>query len=525
MVLVITACSNKEPSKDVELDENALDNINEEGMPIVKEPISFDIFTGSAASSPRENDWNDIFIWNEYKEMTNIDINWERVMPDSVKEKRNLALASGNIPDAFYTAGLSNLDLFKYGKQGIFVKLNDLIDEYAPNLTKLMDEYPEVRKAITMPDGNIYSLPNIQDPAFSSFLAGAKPWFNQEWLDTLQMKMPETTEDFYEYLKAVKEQDLNGNGKADEIPYGGRGMNELIRWLRGSFGLAIQNNSNIDLDPQDGTLRYIPISEEYKEMLVYINKLYNEELINQNIFTIENDQFLADGSNSLYGSTVFYGPNQTFGKGGEVYVGGYALKGPHGDQSYSKSNVVGRVDGLVITNKNENPAAMVKWVDYFYSDEGARFQYMGVKGKTYTETSDGDLEYVDDIMNSPDGLTLDEEIRKRFAFNGIWPPGLMKQEYFIGAESSKPSLKAAEKLEPHLSEESWPNFQYTVDENEVLSTAGADIGKYVEEMRDKFIVGSVPFAEWDEYVKTIENIGLEEYMDIQRAAYERYNGE
>lgn len=523
---VLSACNQKnntaEADSDVNKTNKKIENLNETGMPIVNESITFNMFAGSAASNPASNDWNDLFIWNEYEEMTNIKTKWERVMPDAIEEKRNLTLAADDLPDAFYAAGLSSLDLLKYGEQGTFIKLNDLIEEHAPNLVKLMDEYPELRQGLTMADGNIYSLPGAQNPDFISFLVGAKPFFNQEWLDKLDIEVPKTTEEFYDYLKSVKETDLNENGKHDEIPYGGRNIGELTRWLRGSFGLSEQNNDFIDLDPEGDALRFIPTSEAYKEMLIYINKLYEEELINQDIFTIENDKFLADGAEALYGSTVFYGPSATFGGEGEKYVGGIPLKGPHGDQSYSKVSVLKRVDGLVITKENKNPEAMIRWADYFFSEEGIKFQYMGVEGVTYEKASDGNLTYVDEIMNSPEGLTVDEEIRKRFAHNGIFPVGVNKQEYFVGAETTKESLAAAEQLEPYLPDTAWPNFNFTAEENKILTSTGADIEKYVNEMRDKFIAGSESFAEWDEYVKTIEKMGLEEYMKIQNAAYERY---
>ncbi|MBD1221338.1 extracellular solute-binding protein [Virgibacillus halodenitrificans] len=521
LLTLMTACSNEGKGETTKAEEN-LDNLHKEGMPVVKEEINLDFFS---ASNPEEGDWNDILIWDEYSAITNVNIEWQQVPNATLEEKRNLTLASGDIPDAFYAAGLTNLDLFKYGKQGTFIKLNDLIEEYAPNLTKLMEEHPEVRKAITFPDGNIYSLPTIQDPNFLSLLVGARPWYNEAWLEKLDMDMPETTEEYYQYLKAVKETDLNENGKLDEIPYGGRNLNELIRWLRGSYGLNDQGQTFIDTDPKSGDIRFVPTSDEYKEMLQFIAKLYDEELINQNIFTIENDQFLANGAQSLYGSTVFYSPDKTFGEQGEAYIGGLPLKGPHGDQSFSKSNAVGRVDGLVITSANEHPAATVRWLDYFYSDEGSRFQYMGIEGETYQETSDGEYEYVEEITNSPEGLTLDQEIRKRLAWVGIWPPGIMKQEYFMGSETSEKSLEATEKLKPYLSDESWSKFTYTEDENRVLTSVGADIEKYVNEMRDKFVAGKVDFSEWDNYVKEIESMGLDEYMKVQKEAFKRYKDE
>src|SRR5690625_3218353 len=124
-------------------------------MPIVDDEIDMTIFANKPAQN-EDNDWNDILIWNHYRDLTNINADWNLVNPDALDEKRNLALGSGELPDAFFLAQLTNSDLLKYGDQGMFIPLNDLIDEYAPNLTALMDEDPSIRKAITFPDGNIY---------------------------------------------------------------------------------------------------------------------------------------------------------------------------------------------------------------------------------------------------------------------------------------------------------------------------------------------------------------------------------
>src|SRR5699024_11390037 len=98
--------------------------------------------------------------------------------------------------------------------------------------------------AITFPNGKIYSFPGVGDPDFLSMHIGARPWFNEEWLDELDMSLHETTDEFYEYLQAVKENDLNGNGEDDEITYGRSDIDVLIRWLRVFFCLA---NTYIEL--------------------------------------------------------------------------------------------------------------------------------------------------------------------------------------------------------------------------------------------------------------------------------------
>lgn len=146
-----------------------------------------------------------------------------------------------------------------------------------------MEDNPEIERAITFPDGNIYSLPNIAAEDFTSLRVGAMPWINTDWLEALDMDMPETTDEFYEYLKGVKEEDVSGTGQNDEIPYGGTQINHLIQWLQGAFGINNRGDGMFDI-AEDGNLRFIPTADGYKEMLEYLHKLYDEELIEQNIF-------------------------------------------------------------------------------------------------------------------------------------------------------------------------------------------------------------------------------------------------
>lgn len=41
-------------------------------------------------------------------------------------------------------------------------------------------------------------------------------------------------------------------------------------------------------------------------------------------------------------------------------------------------------------------------------------------------------------------------------------------------------------------------------------------------MEAQFVTGEKDFSEWDDYVNTIENMKLDEYMEIQKSGYERY---
>lgn len=526
IILLMGACVGKNESVDTDAEkEKRLENLNPVGeMPIVKEQINLNFFAGRAATS--HPDWNDVLVFNEYEDISNINIEWEMIPREGLEEKRNLTLVNESLPDVFHTASLSNNDLVKYGSQGAFVELNDLIEEHMPNLRKILEEHPDIKKGMTFPDGSIYSLPTIYDPDFPSLLVGSKLWVRSDWLEELDMSVPQTTDAYYEYLKAVKETDLNGNGKNDEIPFGGTSITGLFQWLTGSFGVQNKgrNHGFIDIDPETDELRFFPIADGYRELLEYMHKLFSEDLIQNNIYTIETNESYALGSEGVYGSTIQSSPVTAYGQEeGDKFIGMPALEGPNGDKIFTKlGSPLANMGGFVVTSDNKYPEATVRWMDYFYGEEGAKLFFMGVEGVTYEVNADGDPEYLDEIENNPEGLTFAEALSKYMTWSGGGYPGIVMEDYFKGAESMEPSVVATEELIDDFPDEIWPKFTFTIEENKELSALAGDIEKYVTEMRDKFITGNVSIDEWDEYVSEIEKMGLDKYMEIQEKAYERY---
>src|SRR5699024_4788258 len=168
------------------------------------------------------------------------------------------------------------------------------------------------------------------------------------------------------------------------------------------------------------------------------------------------------------------------------------------------------------------PEATVRWIDYFYGEEGQELFFMGIEGKTFEFNDDGELVYMDHILNSKDGLSRDQEVKKYLTTPGGGYPSIVNSKYFSGAEGTEKSMAVAKDLEPDLVQDVWSEFKYLKDEMRDLNTFGNDIEKYVVEMRDKFIAGKEPLSNWDKYVETIEKMGLEDYMEIQEAAYDRY---
>ena len=128
-----------------------------------------------------------------------IKMNYE-TMSDSLSEQVNIRIAGDQLPDAFMGVGFSNYDIANYGADGTFLDLTPYINaEIMPNLTKILDEHPNIRAAITMSDGCIYGLPAAEqmgtagigaDEDYSIFTIPQFSMINKRWLDELGLAVP-----------------------------------------------------------------------------------------------------------------------------------------------------------------------------------------------------------------------------------------------------------------------------------------------------------------------------------------------
>lgn len=498
------------------------ENVNKEGFPIVDESIELEFFTGKY--EPNLDNYEETLVFKTYAEKTNIEVNFNEVPFGTLTETRNLMLASGeDYPDVLYSARVPSADVMSYSQQGVFIPLDDLIEEYAPNIQAFLDKHPDARKGLTMPDGKIYSLPSYYNPDFLPMLIGKPLWINEKWLEALDMDEPTTLDEFYDYLQAVKETDLNGNGQNDEIPFSAANMVEIKDMLKGAWGLGTRGVGNkfVDVDPETNELRFMQAQPEYKEMLEYINKLYTEELIDPEIFTMDDVTLNAKGARDILGANI--SPNPVTVMNHHDFIGLGALEGPHGDQLYSqvKTPLI-HLAAFVITSANKHPEATIRWIDYFFSEEGATFQFMGVEGETYEVTEDGNYEFIDEITNNPDGLTMDEALTPYVTWMGGSYPGYVQEQYFKGSESLPNAIEAGKKAGPYVPDEIWNSFNYTDAEMTFMQGPGEDLKAFVREQEDLFINGSRSFDEWDDFVDQINQMNLEEFMEIEEAAHKRY---
>lgn len=507
-----------------ETDSNIPGYLNPVGYPIVKEPITLTAMvmkTGSHANY----EYGALPVFTEYEKMTGVKIVFDEVLNTAIVEKRNLAFASGEIPDLFYRANLPSADYFKYGEQGLLIELNELIDKYAPNLKAALDLMPEVSSGIKSAEGNIYALPTITDSL--SIRTSRKLYINTKFMQNVGGKMPGTTDELYELLKLFRDMDANGNGQVDdEVPISGMNYWWVIDCFKGAFGLGNRGfqYTTLDMDEKSGKIRFQPATEEYKEFLQYCNKLYSEGLIDKDIFTMDGPKLLAKGEANTVGA-VGAGYNEVVGTVSEAYEGiPAALKGPKGDQLWPnfRPGLFG-VGSFAITKKCKYPEAAMRWIDYFYGDEGMKHLYMGKEGETFRVDASGKYNYIEEYLlkDQPADTTVSKILPKFFAWPGGYMPTIISDKYFNANETKPLNAKAAEYMKPYLPTEIWSAFTFTTQELEKLQALEADINGYYNQMIPQFIAGKTPFSEWDLYVGKYKSMGLDEYLSIYQAALER----
>lgn len=499
-------------------------------FPIVEEKVQMSLMAPGTGLA----EWKDMPTMQAYEEMTNI--SWEYITPpmSDFSTRLNLAFASGDLPDVIFAAGSSNLTRgmeVDYGSQGILVPLEGLLEENAPNLMKILEANPDIKKSITAPDGHIYSLPYINHSSISIWPLGPM-WYNGTWLEALGVKeVPTSVDEFYDLLVRMRDEDPNGNGKADEIPLTDVALDTIRLYMMASFGM--KSNS---VEEVDGKVRFAPASENYRGYLEFMNKLYSEKLLDQETFIQSNEQKKAKGQNNQIGVFQDYfsyftlGENETEALNDPMFQ---ILTSEHSPETLTVASPRFSTGTFAVTNKAADPAAAVRWVDYFYSEEGLIFLNQGPEGFlwNYAENSNGEQVRVFNSENVDVEKAEDYRGTITPAY-GILVPLYEKDIPAVKIEADDEELsefvkflraETEAKITPYA-EVPFPITYLTKDEQDQISANATDITTYVKEMEAKFITGSVELTDdsWASYLKTLESMGIEDYVKVYQAAYDRW---
>lgn len=485
------------------------------------------------AASGQMKTYAEMGMYKELEKVTGVKVEFQHppLEVPQAQEQFNLMVATNELPDVIEASwGATSGAVVRYPggpEKAILdkkiIKLNDLIDKYAPNLKKLLNEHPDWKKQISTDEGSIYAFPFLRGDDKVRVFFG--PSVRQDWLDKLGLQMPTTIDEWYTVLKAFKEKDPNGNGKADEIPiYLDKNLFATDAPFLGAWGI------NYSFYQDGGKVKYGPIQPEYKEFLTTMNKWYKEGLLDKD-FAAPNDKLFDNKmTTSLIGATASFN-----GGGIGKYAGLMKDKDPKFDLEAAPYPVLkagdkaiwGQKDfayngvGAAISTANKNPIETVKWLDYAYGDKGDLLFNYGVEGTSYKMES-SKATFLPEILNPPAGTSIQQAIAK---YNrATWSaPFVLSDNFQMQYLALPQQKKALEIWSKPTAERKIPLVSPTQDESSKFASIVTDIQTYQDEMLLKFIMGVEPITNFDQYVKKIQSMGIDEAVKIQQGALERFN--
>lgn len=464
----------------------------------LKEKASFEIFSAVHDTKPQSGNEP---IFAEIEKRTNVQLKLTNIPTASYADKFKVTLVSGDLPDVM-DADVASAK--KYGMDGAFLALDELLQKHGPNILKsIKDE--GIEASLRASDGKIYGIPYFTMPGATATV----PQYRQDWLDQLNLKVPSTPDEFYQVLKAFKEAQLGGK---DTIPFAPQGYNNFPVFR--SFGADPRMYLN-----SEGVFQFGPALPGMKDALAFLNKLYNEKLIDPEFAIISKQQWEAKVSKGNVGA-IFFNPSRTDFFTGVLakdnpkakMVGGGAIKDKNGRgellPDYSLKGV------MAISSKSKNAELIVKYYDFLYSPEGKLLTQYGIEGTSYT-MKDGKPQYTEEFKKDiPSNLTNIGLSTTRYFFTAPMP-NLFKDRnegtlMAAAVETSKPDWT---KQEPQLS--------FTQAEQDIVSKNLQPIMDKTSEYMIKFIIGQEPLANFDKYVGELKQRGLDDLVKAYNSAYQR----
>lgn len=463
-------------------------------------------------------------------------IKWSEIDLTAFSQQHSAILASGTIPDV--AMGLFNTsDAAKY--PDYFEDFNAHLDE-APNLKDYLNEREEVRKMSTTQDGKLYSLNSDITYAYSARSGNNAIVINKAWLDKLGMDIPTTWDEITEVLKAFKENDMNGNGEADEVPLGIVKPDSSVfqLWtpylLLASYGIVPQVNQQTGqygYYVKDGKVNNFMLTDEFRAVTEQIHEWMEAGYIPADAATMDSTNYKAIQKNKdgVARMGMFFDRNTTNMKMWKEYVSIPVPAAPGHDQSEAKwlpDEAWTKGDGFTTISKSamqneEKATAIMKIIDTLLSEDMSVQTTFGAS-PTYTKkTGDDTYEMLPaafaDATKAPGmkGRTLAWLREDTKIVNNV--EGQEDWEY-----ASNSRLAATYKDQQVTdTKDYFPQWLSPSEEQLVtLSDNNAVIMNYALPKISNWWSTGVTDADWEEFKTNLKSYGVEDNIAIWQKVYD-----
>lgn len=494
-------------------------------------------FTMAVNLETAQINYNDMVFFQELEKYTNVHIEFDCFDNTMYNQQKNLMLTTPSmLPDAFigYNA-ISMADLNQYGPLGLFIPVEDLIDQYCPNYKRVLEETPVLKTLSTAFDEHVYSWGTVNDSPSRDWPDNL--YINKTWLDNLGLDIPTTMDEYYNVLKAFKEQDANGNGDPnDEIPYTFLPYHQINGYggFFGAYGEAEAFNGPAGgaydhfVVGDDGKLIYLPITEEYKTAIKELSRFVQDGLWDVDGFTQDADQYNGKLSNTtgIVGSAYTWANTSFAAETKDQYIAITPLKATADSAPakvhHRRNHISYQPTGMAITLNCKNPEILAKWTDLFYDDMMTILCYNGIDRVTEI-TEDGYVYY--DESDGPDGTNFATYVKNLNPFDGIMKnlTTELRFEKMVMTTNTDPKIPVCQEIYMDAPQSlTLPQLNLTTEETQFFSDYGLEIQKYVMQKQSEWLLGRSDIdADWDAYIKQLQTLKLDNFISMMQGAYDR----
>ena len=503
-------------------------------LPLVEEKATLSVYMQAPAGSlSMMTDLNESPTIQKLEELTNVHI--EFVCPPENDDGTffNMLIASGEYPDIFIAADELGRD---YPGQtdgaiedGIIINHNELVEEYAPDYLAIYNSLSDKDKLMLRTDGGVYKLTGIG----SNIVDGIQHTgllIRKDWLDELGLEVPKTYEDFEAAMLAIKDAyDVT-------VPLAFAGFDDYYinnsNVLAAGYGVT-WNTFILD---DEGNVTHSYLQPGYRDFLEMMARWMSESIIDvDNINRTHDDckQMFYTGQTAVTGIgnwetrvVVETGPTED-----ENFhaVPMSTLRKAGDDSVLGTASCLRRISSnsrFFISTTCQDPVLAMKWINCLFMPEINLLTTFGVG-----DLGDGHTTYeIDengDYVRS-EWLTSQE--------NPDYPNGVNRHYIQNLTTVTLDSMELSQYNMPEH-QENWrvwsegvsdeklisSGVSLTSEESRTVSEVMTEIDTYMSELALKIICGEASLDEWDAAVAELDSMGIQEAIDAQQAALDRFN--
>jgi len=473
-----------------------------------------------ATSRQRITDFSENLAYAEKARITGVTIDWIHAPYGQAEEQFALMMAALDLPDilqgaAHYRGGIqAGID------DGVFIRLNELVPEYAPYYYNLINFNDEIRREAFTDDGYLQGFMMINSehfgfewsPARENYWAGS--FIRGDWLEELGLDVPVSIDEWTYALKAFRD------NFDPEIVL----SIQQLGFYTGNGSFVTAFGIGPDWYHVDGTVKWGPAQPEFRYFLETFHYWFTEGLIDPEFPVRHSDDVLAAALRGGLGARQHSGtafPLQTEAEG-VIFVGAPYPRRTANDPPLrwvAQNNwMVGGAELTAITSVNANPEAAIRWMDWNYSYEGSQLMNFGPRGVTFDEFNDlGAPMYFEDW--APPNFDLNTCVFR--VHNGPY----LKSDLRANPRRTMMHLEIFRQNWAEQAQHSeWrlPPITLTADEGSESATIMADAIAFRDEMVIRFITGDVPLSEFDNYLATMESFNVQRAAEVREDALRRF---